>query len=33
MEIAFMMDVYRGELEMALKAADKIRKHALAYNQ
>lgn len=33
MEIEFMMDVYRGELESALRIAEKIKKHASAYYQ
>ena len=28
-----MMDVYRGEIEQALRQAEKIRKHAAAYFQ
>ena len=28
-----MMEVYRGELESALRSAEKIRKHAGAYHQ
>jgi hypothetical protein len=31
MEVEFMMEVYRGELEPALRTAEKIRKHASAY--
>jgi hypothetical protein len=31
MEIEFMMEVYRGELENAQRSAEKIRKHASAY--
>ncbi len=27
------MDVYRGEIESAIRTADKVRKHASAYNQ
>ncbi len=33
MEIEFMMEVYRGEIEAALRSAEKIRKHASAYYQ
>lgn len=33
MEIEFYMEIYRGEIDIALKSADKIRKHATAYYQ
>ena len=33
MEVEFMMEVYRGEIESALRSAEKIRKHASAYFQ
>jgi hypothetical protein len=33
MEIEFYMEVYRGEIDSALRSADKIRKHAAAYYQ
>lgn len=32
MEVEFMMEVYRGEIESALKSAEKIKKHASAYH-
>jgi hypothetical protein len=31
MEIEFMMEVYRGEFDSAIRSAEKIRKHAGAY--
>ena len=31
MEVEFMMEVYRGELDNAVASAEKIRKHAQAY--
>lgn len=33
MEIEFLMEIYKGEVEAAMKTAEKIRKHATAYNQ
>jgi len=33
MEVEFMVEVYRGEIETALKTAEKIRKHAQTYHQ
>ena len=33
MEVEFMIEVYRGEIETALRTAEKIRKHAQTYNQ
>lgn len=33
MEVEFLMEIYRGEIEQAVKTAERIRKHASAYYQ